>query len=75
MAWLSCFASSQQAGSMRGSSTGPVNMRCCCCWCSDRSQCRRKATSRPLLLQVIAAEIVPEKWPAGVDFTDACNAQ
>ncbi|KAI7837242.1 hypothetical protein COHA_008930 [Chlorella ohadii] len=23
---------------------------------------------------VIAAEIVPEKWPAGVDFTNACNA-
>ena len=27
------------------------------------------------LVQVIAAEIVPEKWPAGVDFTNACNAQ
>jgi hypothetical protein len=24
-------------------------------------------------VRVIAAEIVPERWPAGVDFTEACN--
>lgn len=25
-------------------------------------------------VQVIGPEIVPDKWPGGVDFTDACNA-